>query len=62
MIAFAVIMSKVGGSILGGIFASFPAVFISTLVISATVVDVDFWQTIQSEVVVFFYRVGGADF
>ncbi len=34
MIAFAVFMSKVGGPIFGGIFAAFPAVFISTLFIS----------------------------
>jgi len=34
MIAFAVLMSKVGGPVFGGIFAAFPAVFISTLIVS----------------------------
>ena len=34
IIAFAVFMSRVGGPIFGGIFASFPAAFISTLAIT----------------------------
>lgn len=34
MIAFAVLMSKIGGPIFGGVFSAFPAVFISILVIS----------------------------
>ncbi len=34
VIAFAVFMGKVGGPLLGGIFGSFPAMFLSTLVIT----------------------------
>ncbi len=34
MVAFAVFVSKGGGPIFGGIFSAFPAVFISTLIIS----------------------------
>ncbi len=34
MIAFVIFVSKVAGPIFGGIFAAFPAVFISTLIIS----------------------------
>ncbi len=34
LIAFAVFMSKIGGPLLGGIFAVFPAIFISTIVIT----------------------------
>jgi hypothetical protein len=36
VIAFAVFMGKVGGPLLGGIFGSFPAMFLSTLVITYT--------------------------
>ncbi|MBI2547758.1 DUF3147 family protein [Candidatus Woesearchaeota archaeon] len=36
MVAFTVLISKIGGPILGGIFAAFPAAFLSTLVISYT--------------------------
>ena len=34
IIAFAVFMGKIGGPLLGGIFSSFPAMFLSTLVIT----------------------------
>ena len=34
MIAFAVFMGKIGGPVYGGIFATFPAMFLSTLVIT----------------------------
>jgi|WetSurSiteA1Bulk_404760.scaffolds.fasta_scaffold00027_10 Protein of unknown function (DUF3147) len=34
IIALAIFMGKIGGPLLGGIFASFPAMFLSTLVIS----------------------------
>lgn len=34
IVAFAVLMSKVGGPIFGGIFSAFPAVFISILIIT----------------------------
>jgi len=35
MIALAVVMSKVGGPVLGGVFSAFPAVYLSTLVITS---------------------------
>jgi hypothetical protein len=35
VISFAVLMGKLGGPLLGGIFGSFPAMFLSTLVITA---------------------------
>jgi uncharacterized membrane protein (GlpM family) len=34
VIALAILMAKVGGPLLGGIFSSFPAMFLSTLVIT----------------------------
>jgi hypothetical protein len=34
IIAFAIFMGKIGGPLLGGIFSSFPAMFLSTLVIT----------------------------
>lgn len=34
VIAFAVLMGKLGGPVLGGVFATFPAVFLSTLIIT----------------------------
>jgi hypothetical protein len=42
MIAFAVFMSKIGGPIFGGIFAAFPAVFTSTLIISYKTRGIEF--------------------
>lgn len=45
MIAFAVFMNKVGGPIFGGIFAAFPAVFISMLIISYKSRGLDFSRT-----------------
>jgi len=46
MIAFAVVMSRVGGSMWGGIFSAFPAVMTSTLVIMCTSVDVPFARAV----------------
>ena len=46
MIAFAVVMSKIGGSTWGGIFSAFPAVMTSTLVIMCTSVDVPFARAV----------------
>lgn len=37
VIAFAVFMGKLGGPLLGGIFGSFPAMFLSTLVITSLI-------------------------
>lgn len=34
IITFAVVMAKVGGPLMGGLFASFPAIFLSTMIIS----------------------------
>jgi len=45
IIAFAVFMSKVAGPIFGGIFAAFPAVFISTLIISYKSRGLEFSRT-----------------
>lgn len=36
IIAFTVIMTKIGGAILGGMFASFPAIMLSTMIITHT--------------------------
>jgi hypothetical protein len=52
MIAVAVIMSKVGGAIWGGIFSSFPAVFISTLIITALSVSPDFSRSLASPLMI----------
>ena len=46
MIAFAVVMARIGGPILGGIFSTFPANNISTLFITSRAVDVDFSKAI----------------
>ncbi|MBI4990666.1 DUF3147 family protein [Candidatus Gottesmanbacteria bacterium] len=37
IIAFAVIMTKLGGPIVGGMFASFPAIMLSTMIITFTI-------------------------
>ncbi len=42
MIAFAVLSSKLGGPVFGGIFSAFPAVFISILIISYRSQGIDF--------------------
>ena len=46
MIAFAVFMSKVGGPVFGGIFSAFPAVFISTIIISYRSQGLEFSRSI----------------
>ncbi len=42
VIALAVFMGKLGGPLLGGIFGSFPAMFLSTLVITYPAVELIF--------------------
>ena len=46
VIAFAVLMGKIGGPILGGIFSTFPAMFLSSLVITYKVGGADFSRAI----------------
>ena len=46
MIAFAVVMSKIGGPAWGGIFSVFPAVMTATLVITSLSVSVDFSRSV----------------
>lgn len=46
MVAFAVLMSRIGGPLWGGVFASFPAMFISTLVITYHSVSPEFSRSI----------------
>ena len=46
VIAFAVLMGKLGGPILGGIFSTFPAMFLSSLVITYRVGGADFSRAI----------------
>ncbi len=47
MIAFAVFISKIGGPLLGGIFAVFPAVFIATLIICYKSQGLDFVRALS---------------
>jgi uncharacterized membrane protein (GlpM family) len=46
VISFAVIMGKAGGPMVGGIFGSFPAMFLSTLVITAHMGGADFCRSV----------------
>lgn len=46
VIAFAVLMGKLGGPLLGGIFGSFPAMFLSTLVITCNSGGPDFSRSV----------------
>jgi len=46
VVAFAVLMGKLGGPVLGGAFATFPAMFSSTLVITHRVGGADFARAI----------------
>ena len=52
MIAFVVFISKHGGPIFGGIFSAFPAVFISTLIISYQSRGIQFSQAITKPLLV----------
>ncbi|MFH0778455.1 MAG: DUF3147 family protein [Candidatus Eisenbacteria bacterium] len=52
MIAFAVLMGKVAGPAYGGVFATFPAMFISTLVITHRSDGVEFSRAVAKALMV----------
>jgi hypothetical protein len=52
VIVFAVLMGKLGGPLFGGVFATFPAMFLSTLVISYRVGGADFSRAIGKSLLV----------
>ncbi len=52
VITFAVLMGKLGGPLLGGIFATFPAMFLSTLVITYRVGGADFSRAVGKSLLV----------
>jgi hypothetical protein len=52
MVGLAVIMSRVGGPVWGGIFAAFPAVYLSTLLITARSAGVDFSRALATPLMV----------
>ncbi|PWB50190.1 MAG: hypothetical protein C3F13_17130 [Anaerolineales bacterium] len=52
VISLAVIMGKLGGPLLGGIFGSFPAMFLSTLVITARTGGGDFSRSVGKSMLV----------
>jgi uncharacterized membrane protein (GlpM family) len=52
VIAWAVLMGKLGGALLGGIFGSFPAMFLSTLVITAKSVGAGFSRSVGKSLLV----------
>lgn len=51
IIAFAVLMGKLGGPVYGGIFATFPAIFLSTLVITYRSAGVEFSQAVARSLI-----------
>ena len=52
VIAFAVFMGKLGGPLLGGIFGSFPAMFLSTLIITCNTGGSDFAQSVGKSLLI----------
>ena len=52
VIAFAVFMGKLGGPLLGGIFGSFPAMFLSTLVITCNSSGADFSRSVGKSLLI----------
>jgi hypothetical protein len=52
VVAFAVFMSKVAGPLAGGIFATFPAVFLSNLIISYRTSGADFASAMAKSLMV----------
>jgi uncharacterized membrane protein (GlpM family) len=52
IITMAVFLSKIGGPIWGGVFSAFPAVFISTLVITSKSAGVEFSRTLTKSLLV----------
>jgi len=52
IIAFAVLMGKLGGPVYGGIFATFPAIFTSTLVITYRTAGAEFSQSVARSLMI----------
>jgi uncharacterized membrane protein (GlpM family) len=52
VISFAVLMGKLGGPLLGGIFGSFPAMFLSTLVITAHTGGAEFSRSVGKSMLI----------
>jgi len=52
VISLAVLMGKIGGPLLGGIFSSFPAMFLSTLVITARTGGADFSRAVGKSLLI----------
>ncbi|MFZ2097348.1 MAG: DUF3147 family protein [Anaerolineales bacterium] len=52
VIALAVFMGKLGGPLLGGIFGSFPAMFLSTLVITSKTGGADFSRSVGKSLLI----------
>jgi hypothetical protein len=52
VIAFAVFMGKIGGPLLGGIFGSFPAMFLSTLVITLKTGGTSFCRSVGKSLLI----------
>ncbi len=52
VIAWAVLMGKLGGALLGGIFGAFPAMFLSTLIITTRYAGADFSRSVGKSLVI----------
>ncbi len=52
VIAWAVLMGKLGGALLGGIFGAFPAMFLSTLVITTRYAGPDFSRSVGKSLLI----------
>jgi len=52
LVAFAVLLSRIGGPVFGGIFASFPALYISTFSIAYHTHGIDFTRSLAKSLVV----------
>ena len=52
VIALAVLMGKLGGTLLGGIFSSFPAIFLTTLVITYRSGGIDFSRAVGKSLLI----------
>ncbi len=46
IVGSAVILSRFGGALLGGVFSTFPAVIVSTLLVTSKTIDLEFSQSI----------------
>jgi len=52
MVAFAVVMGKSGGPLLGSVFSAFPALFMSTLIITARSAGIEFSRSLATPLMV----------